>query len=432
MGKKSKAAKAKTKAAAAPGAPSALGTNNWTSDGCCSRVIDIRQPHPLKGVTNSNDDPTRCAACSTFFFLHDLGNAGHSVCCGRSVCLSCFADEVKLNCPQCNALFDFAPFDFGTIARLKKLSKKGHPWAQVALAGFYFLGSGIRQSDTEALHWHRQAAKRGHPQSMEMLGKCFLRGVFGCPVDLHQAQEYFEACLNPSNFLSTSIYDSCLENLVEIAELHFEAKSFEKAKAILLPLAEDGVGKAQKALGNAILGGMLTDSGEMPSLREKQNTFSSALLWYSSASFAPAGEEAALGNAEHGAMICCEELQKFAQAKLWARFVKKTRSFPGINNEARIARVRVLVRLQRALRALRDVCGGCGAEFEGKERKFCRACRAYCYCSRECQKMHWNRKKGGHREDCKGASELKQKMKEKKKAEAIQASESKFESSTTT
>ena len=93
--------------------------------------------------------------------------------------------------------------------------------------------------------------------------------------------------------------------------------------------------------------------------------------------------------------------------------------------EARIVRVKNLVDLHRGLRSLRDICGGCGAEFEGKERKFCRACRAYCYCSRECQKMHWNRKKGGHREDCKGASELKQKMKEKKKAEAIEASESK-------
>ena len=75
----------------------------------------------------------------------------------------------------------------------------------------------------------------------------------------------------------------------------------------------------------------------------------------------------------------------------------------------------ILINSRRDLRAARDTCGGCGTEFEGKERKFCRGCRSYCYCSRECQKIHWNRKNGGHREDCKAATELKRKMKEAKK-----------------
>ena len=418
MGKKSKSAKAKAKATTAPGAPSTLGTSNGTSD-----VIDIRQPHPLKGVINSNDDPTRCAVCS--IRVQDITIFYVSTCCGQGVCDSCVdVERERKHCPQCNAPLNRTPKK-EDIACLKKHSKKGHPWAQALLAQSYRSGDAIRASLSEARHWDCQAAKRGYPQSMEMLGKCFLHGAFGCPVDLHQAQEYLEAGLKASKTSSADCYKDCQEGLIEIAELHFEAKSLEKAKAILLPLAEDGVGKAQKVLGNAILGAILTDSGEMPSLREHQNTFSSALLWYSSAAFAPAGEEAALGNAEHGAMICCERLQKFAQAKFWARVVKMTPKYLGFNNEARIARVRVHVSLQRKLRASRDVCGGCGAEFEGKERKFCRACRAYCYCSRGCQKMHWNRKKGGHREDCKGASELKQKMKEKKKAEAIKASESK-------
>lgn len=74
-----------------------------------------------------------------------------------------------------------------------------------------------------------------------------------------------------------------------------------------------------------------------------------------------------------------------------------------------------LVESRNMLRWVRDICGGCGAEFVGKERKFCRGCRTYCYCSRDCQKMHWNRKHDGHREDCKAATELKQKMKEAKK-----------------
>ena len=57
--------------------------------------------------------------------------------------------------------------------------------------------------------------------------------------------------------------------------------------------------------------------------------------------------------------------------------------------------------------------------FEGKDRKFCRSCKTFCYCSRECQKMHWNRKKDGHREDCKGAMELKQKLKKARREAAM-------------
>ena len=103
----------------------------------------------------------------------------------------------------------------------------------------------------------------------------------------------------------------CQKGLVEAARRHNEAGSFKKAKAILLPLAEEGSGEAQEALGDAII----DNQGKGLSPREYQNNYSSALFWYYSAAFALEGEEAALGNAEHSAMICCEALQKYAQAK---------------------------------------------------------------------------------------------------------------------
>ena len=375
----------------------------------------IQQPHPLKGIVNSNDDPTRCAGCSASF--QDLREVRATlICCGRGVCESCFDVEEKLkHCPQCNVPMRGTSKEFA--ACLKKHSKKGHPWAQASLAILYIEGDEIRQSISEARHWYCQAAKRGHPIAMRDLGKWFLYGRFGCPVDLRQAQEYFEAGLKASKASHSCCYEFCQEGLVGVAKCHLEAKSFEKAKAMLLPLAEEGVGTAQEAFGDAIL----QDCEEGLSYHD----CSSALFWYSSAAFALEGGEAASG-AALGAMICSSEgLPKYAQAKFWGRIIKKSLRHPEINGEARIGRVKELVLLQRKLRGMRDVCGGCGAEFEGEERKFCRACRAYCYCSRECQKMHWNRKEGGHREDCKGASELKQKMKEKKKAGAIKPSESK-------
>ena len=377
----------------------------------------IRQPHPLKGVVNGNDDPTRCAACSVV--MQDVGKVSVSHCCGRGVCDSCVDVERELkHCPQCNSPFRLTPKEI--IACLKKQSKKGHPWAQARLGSLYCVGDEIRQSLSEALHWNREAAKRGHPTAIEFLGSCFLYGTGACPVDLQLAQEYFEFGLMACSTSFALCYEACQEGLVEIAKCHLETKSFEKARTILLPLAEEGMSNAQKALGDAIV---YDYEGRSPC--EQQHCYSWGLLWYSSAAFAAEGDNAAFGNAEHSATICCDALQKYAQAKFWGRIVKKTLRHPEMSDKVRATRVITLVNVQRELRALRETCGGCGAEFEGKERKFCRACRAYCYCSRECQKMHWNRKEGGHREDCKDASELKQKMKEKKKAEAIKASESK-------
>ena len=52
------------------------------------------------------------------------------------------------------------------------------------------------------------------------------------------------------------------------------------------------------------------------------------------------------------------------------------------------------------LRNIRNACAGCGAVLEGDMRKMCRRCRTYCYCSRECQGLHWNRAIYGHREEC--------------------------------
>ena len=81
--------------------------------------------------------------------------------------------------------------------------------------------------------------------------------------------------------------------------------------------------------------------------------------------------------------------------------------------------------IRTELREIRDSCGGCGAALEGDTRQYCRGCKAFCYCSRECQKMHWNRADGGHRAECKEAQDQACKIMEAIKSGKIDLSKKK-------
>ena len=75
--------------------------------------------------------------------------------------------------------------------------------------------------------------------------------------------------------------------------------------------------------------------------------------------------------------------------------------------EMKKTRLAVLIAMKKDLCGFRKGCATCGTALDRSNRKLCRGCRNHCYCSRECQKVHWNRKKGGHRAECKEAQELK-------------------------
>jgi len=370
--------------------------------------------HPLKGIINTNDDPNACAICST-----PLTRPGSriDVCCGKEICHFCSSSRAagagakRTRCPTCNAASLSAK---KKIAQYQKKARKGQAWAQHGLGTIHYYGSSrVTRSTRDAIHWLDLASAKGNPYAMCVLGVILV--AEGHADNLPRAQELFERAMMLSA-VSTLVVNEhsrhCQIGLTDIANKYMELETpdaNEKAKAILLPIAEKGlIGNAQALLGKLYL------------LREGDHT--TALKYFLPAAFAT-DTYSGLCPA-FGALCCCTELQRFAQAKFWMRLTKENLGDQRVDNGARLSRVRVLIDVQRRLRSLRNECGGCGIEFEGKERKFCRGCRAYCYCSRECQKMHWNRKEGGHREDCKGMLKLKQKMKERKRAEAIKASES--------
>ena len=107
---------------------------------------------------------------------------------------------------------------------------------------------------------------------------------------------------------------------------------------------------------------------------------------------------------------CYSRTEHYALSKLWLSVACKFKSDDYVGE--RISELRPWSyfkgyrdMLRSKLREISDSCGGCGAALEGDTRQYCRGCKAYCYCGRECQKLHWNRTDGGHRAECKEAQD---------------------------
>ena len=257
------------------------------------------------------------------------------------------------------------------------------------------------------MRWYEKAAKNNHPDALALMGLLHMYGQMGFVLDLEKGRRCIELAKDADS-VSFSMHMKTLSNLAEIYLAGVEDDKIDRALSILLPLVVecDLKGLPLPMIVRFMLG----------YTRYLEGDFLDSLRWYTSCAlerdFSLQEKETLIHVAVFNSMSCCGQLQFPAQNKVWGGAVKKELMSPYVSYTYRSERVAALVQAQRLWRSMRDTCGGCGVAFEGKERKFCRGCKTFCYCSRECQKMHWNRKKNGHREDCKGAMELKRKLKE--------------------
>ena len=355
-------------------------------------MTTANKPHPLKGIVNTNDDPMACALC--YHPIHDWEESAIMVCCGKDLCNACLPNrETVAVCPLCKSSYGKGT---RTATTLKKQAKKGAPWAQYMLASAYRDGDGVRQSYEDANRWQEKASKSGHPFSTLNIGISFLFG-HGRRVDLSKATQFLRLALSRG-----ATHTKCHSALLLTAEQYVHMgtpEATEEARSILqfLLLEEPNTHTANT---HALLGRTYANDGDYPTAYKQ---------YVLSASMSKKKEVVAMY-----AMLCKGILGHHAQGRFWLGKVTISKLAFETDENRKLA-ITDVISYRRELRQLRDICGGCGAEFEGKDRKFCRGCRAYCYCSRECQKMHWNRKDNGHREDCLGLKDLKQKLKEAKR-----------------
>lgn len=361
-------------------------------------------PHPLKGIVNSNDDPLACALCSVHTDSTSCGRIGNLLaCCGKEICLSCGEHR------QYDEVFFFCPFGCPPgsskvwLKALKRHAKKGRPWAQSMLGMLYVLGDVVRPSVSEATRLIDMAAKNGSPQAMEMMGQFYLKGNGLIAADLSKARHNFDAALSlvPGS-------DGCRNGLLEVSTQHLKKNdegSTAAAKSILLsicgfPPKDPKVFRHSDAM--FFLG----------SIFQNEKDFARASILHTE-SFATCTTCSTIEKADVAFELtrCSMAQGLVAQSSFWFGKIKLSM----ISTHRRRDVIERYLSQRAFLRQLRDTCGACGAEFEGKDRKYCGGCRTFCYCSRECQKMHWNRKAIGHREDCLGLNDLKMKLKDAKK-----------------
>ncbi len=78
----------------------------------------------------------------------------------------------------------------GAFAEWRPLAESGDSTAQVAVAGLYLSGQGVRADVAEALRWYHLAAETGDAVAQLNLGDAYVRGIGG-PVDPVSAYVWF-------------------------------------------------------------------------------------------------------------------------------------------------------------------------------------------------------------------------------------------------
>ena len=336
----------------------------------------------LRGITCTNLDPSKCAVCQGEIALNFLLSGPRFMwtsCCGKHFCCSCFDDDAHAykdivgiaRCTLCNAQVGDSSKRENMIRNNANL---GWPWAQYYLAkdlGCYASG----------MKWFEEAASNGHP------GAC-----------LELAHHHIFGEKIPQNLAKAEIYAK------RARAMH--SKFVPETNDLLFRIALQHLLRRENVAAERFLSRLIADDRASSIMAEVGD-----LLFYSMKRYdlaALAYERSAMdgsASASVDVVRCYINIQKYSLGRIWLLYTYKTKSAFDIDSSEWSKDQDRRDECRWILREIRDECGGCGAVLEGETRKYCAGCKTYCYCSRDCQKRHWNRSRDGHREECKEAGE---------------------------
>lgn len=269
------------------------------------------------------------------------------------------------------------------IAVLRNHSKKGRAWAMDALGSSHRSG---HISSSEAAKYFKMAADKGNPLAMYNLARLSHDNaiVFRSTRNLAMAYRLLNEAVRAEPYLADIAYSKICRVAVDVLDrssISEMSESLEVTLHALAPLADQGFGRAQLLLG----------------LHYTNSRDPRSAMWYERLSVNISSPDYAY----QAAGI----LEKHALLRVWYGVISKDAyvspgHFPWV---------------KKTLTKLRDKCASCGTGLDTSSRKLCKGCKAFCYCSVECQKAHWGAKDGGHRDECKKAMALEKEILMKKK-----------------
>ena len=283
-----------------------------------------------------------------------------------------------------------------TIRSFKKAAKAGSAWAQYC---FGLHHEADRRDDYEAHRWYQKAASQGHPLAHKALSDHYHEGS-GCIRSLGEAREHAEKALvimqTDGVQMAAGEVDATLREMCALAGSLVQDGRHEEVIPMMTDSAEDGFGLAQYVLARAY---------------DSSGDYARALDWARKAAMQATSCSLMADNLEPGnaanivAMICLD-VHRHTEGLFWGKvaaangYMDSDEGYSeGVHSE---------------LCRLRKTCSTCGTELRSDNRKLCGGCKMHCYCSRACQKTHWNQSDGGHREECKGIAKIREVMEGKR------------------
>ena len=368
----------------------ALGADGMTY-ALAEGVLEDMTPR-AEGVISTNADSKRCELCSEWIVGPQLSVGDVLICCGRRICASCFNTDREIATDSAGESICSVCGDADLVSGpekkryAKRLAKRGVPWASLMLGTAKYDGNEyVVGSPYEAVRYLRKAASAGSPEALFHLARHYGDGT-GCIQNVEEALVCLERCktIDPEyeDFVNAymAYLSGCLVN----------DKRIDLARMIFERLAIVGHVKAQAALG-VMYGG----DDSIDTAREHQ--------WYMIAALNAPNEKKhclTIARTEVARFFCLQGQPGQARFFLKQAFVLRE----GCGGEEVLLRAHSLL---QGLHATKAICSGCGISLPDKRARFtCRQCRAVCYCSRSCQKRHWNCT-GGHADDCKSAERMK-------------------------